>query len=165
VVETWPEAQRGRVAAFVLSSFPAGGVLAALTAGLILPNWRLLFLVAGIGAAIPLVVVGLLFPVRALTVGQQPWRGCRAGTTGSPESGSSLDRSVPALVAPPARLGRIVPPSRRERTVQRSAGRPDATVERPVLVEDVFDPSRVVRGEPDEIECEDHRVVGISPVE
>jgi MFS family permease len=60
VVETWPKAQRGRAAAFVLSSFPAGGVLAALAAGLILPNWRLLFLVAGTGAVVPLVLVGLL---------------------------------------------------------------------------------------------------------
>lgn len=61
VVETWPAAQRGRAAAFVLSSFPIGGVVAALLSGVLLPDWRLLFLIAGVGVVIPLVIVGLFF--------------------------------------------------------------------------------------------------------
>ncbi|WP_433662205.1 MFS transporter [Nocardia sp. CA-128927] len=58
VVETWPAAQRGRAAAFVLSSFPA---VAALLAGALLPNWRLLFFLAGIGVVVPLLIVGAFF--------------------------------------------------------------------------------------------------------
>jgi MFS family permease len=61
VVETWPAAQRGRAAAFVLSSFPVGGAVAALLAGALLPDWRLLFFLAGVGVVIPVVVVGLFF--------------------------------------------------------------------------------------------------------
>ncbi|WP_086668627.1 MFS transporter [Lentzea kentuckyensis] len=61
VVETWPAGQRGRAAAFVLSSFPIGGVVAAVLSGALLPDWRLLFLVAGAGVVIPLVIVGVFF--------------------------------------------------------------------------------------------------------
>lgn len=61
VVETWPAAQRGRAAAFVLSSFPVGGAVAAVMAGVLLPNWRLLFLLAGVGVLVPMVIVGLFF--------------------------------------------------------------------------------------------------------
>jgi MFS family permease len=61
VVETWPAAQRGRAVAFVLSSFPVGGVVAALLSGALLPDWRLLFLIGGVGVVVPLVIVGLFF--------------------------------------------------------------------------------------------------------
>ncbi|MBP2472121.1 MFS family permease [Crossiella equi] len=62
VVETWPARHRGRAAAFVLSSFPLGGALAAVLSGLLLPDWRLLFLVAGAAVVLPLVVVWVFFP-------------------------------------------------------------------------------------------------------
>ncbi|MFD4669566.1 MFS transporter [Lentzea sp. NPDC058450] len=61
VVETWPAAQRGRAVAFVLSSFPVGGVVAAVMSGALLPDWRLLFLLGGAGVVIPLVIVGVFF--------------------------------------------------------------------------------------------------------
>lgn len=61
VVETWPAAQRGRAVAFVLSSFPIGGVAAAVLSGALLPDWRLLFFVGGTSVVIPLVVVGVFF--------------------------------------------------------------------------------------------------------
>ncbi|ANZ43469.1 MFS transporter [Lentzea guizhouensis] len=61
VVETWPAAQRGRAVAFVLSSFPVGGVVAALMSGALLPNWRLLFFLGGVGVVVPLVIVGVFF--------------------------------------------------------------------------------------------------------
>ncbi|MEU0526058.1 MFS transporter [Streptomyces niveus] len=61
VVETWPAAQRGRAVAFVLSAFPIGGVIAAALSGALLPDWRLLFFIGGVGVVIPLVVVGLYF--------------------------------------------------------------------------------------------------------
>jgi MFS family permease len=61
VVETWPAAKRGRAVAFVLSSFPVGGAVAALLAGALLPNWRLLFFLAGVGVVVPLLIVGLFF--------------------------------------------------------------------------------------------------------
>lgn len=62
VVETWPSESRGKAAAFVLSSFPIGGAVAAILAGLLLPNWRLLFLVAGLAVVVPVLIVVLLFP-------------------------------------------------------------------------------------------------------
>jgi MFS family permease len=62
VVETWPSDSRGRAAAFVLSSFPIGGVLAAVLSGVFLPDWRLMFFVAGAGVVLPLLVVIPLFP-------------------------------------------------------------------------------------------------------
>lgn len=61
VVETWPAAQRGRAIAFVLSSFPIGGVVAAVLSGALLPDWRLLFFIGGVGVVIPLVIVGVFF--------------------------------------------------------------------------------------------------------
>ncbi len=61
VVETWPAAQRGRAIAFVLSSFPIGGVVAAVLSGALLPDWRLLFFLGGAGVVIPLVIVGVFF--------------------------------------------------------------------------------------------------------
>jgi MFS family permease len=61
VVETWPSEKRGRAAAFVLSSFPIGGAVAAVLSGLILPDWRLLFLVAGVAVLLPVLIVVLFF--------------------------------------------------------------------------------------------------------
>ncbi|MFD5033849.1 MFS transporter [Streptomyces sp. NPDC058405] len=71
VVETWPAAQRGRAVAFVLSSFPIGGVVAAVLSGALLPDWRLLFFIGGVGVVIPLVIVGLFFRESAEWVEQK----------------------------------------------------------------------------------------------
>ncbi|WP_203233463.1 MFS transporter [Streptomyces niveus] len=71
VVETWPAAQRGRAVAFVLSAFPIGGVIAAALSGALLPDWRLLFFIGGVGVVIPLVVVGLFFRESAEWVEQK----------------------------------------------------------------------------------------------
>jgi MFS family permease len=51
ITETWPAAQRGRAAAFVLSSWAIGQGTASFLAGKIIPafGWRALFLCAGIG--------------------------------------------------------------------------------------------------------------------
>lgn len=57
VVETWPPHLRGRAVAFVLSAFPIGGVLAALLARVLLPDWRLLFFISGVGVVIPVLLV------------------------------------------------------------------------------------------------------------
>ncbi|MGH3585679.1 MAG: MFS transporter [Pseudonocardia sp.] len=62
VVETWPSRSRGRAAAFVLSSFPIGGVAAALLSGVFLPDWRMMFFAAGVGVVLPLLVVIPFFP-------------------------------------------------------------------------------------------------------
>lgn len=61
VLETWPPHQRGKAVAFVLASFPIGGVAAAQLATLLMPNWRVMFLVAGLSAAIPLLIAIFLF--------------------------------------------------------------------------------------------------------
>ncbi|MFC7791031.1 MFS transporter [Streptomyces cinereoruber] len=61
VVETWPPKSRGRAAAFVISAFPAGGILAAVISRMILPDWRLLFLVAGAAVIAPVAIVLIWF--------------------------------------------------------------------------------------------------------
>ncbi|MFD6064533.1 MFS transporter [Rhodococcus wratislaviensis] len=61
VVETWPTKSRGRAAAFVISAFPAGGALAAVISGQFLPDWRLMFLVAGTAVVLPLFIVLVFF--------------------------------------------------------------------------------------------------------
>ncbi|HEX4252516.1 MAG TPA: MFS transporter [Pseudonocardia sp.] len=61
-VESWPAESRGRAAAFILSSFPVGGMVAAVLSGLSLPDWRLMFLIAGLGALLPLAFVWRYFP-------------------------------------------------------------------------------------------------------
>lgn len=61
VVETWPPQSRGRAAAFVLSSFPIGGAVAAVLSGLFLPDWRSMFLVAGIAVILPVLIVVVFF--------------------------------------------------------------------------------------------------------
>ncbi|NEA30258.1 MFS transporter [Streptomyces sp. SID13031] len=71
VVETWPTAQRGRAAAFVLSSFPAGGAIAAVVAAALLPDWRLLFFLAGAGVIVPILIIGFFFKESAEWVAQK----------------------------------------------------------------------------------------------
>ncbi|MEU6832177.1 MFS transporter [Nocardia beijingensis] len=61
VVETWPENSRGRAAAFVISAFPAGGAMAATISGWFLPDWRLMFLVAGAAVIMPVAIVLVFF--------------------------------------------------------------------------------------------------------
>jgi MFS family permease len=61
VVETWPPESRGRAAAFVISAFPAGGALAAVISGHFLPDWRLMFFVAGTAVVLPIAVVAAFF--------------------------------------------------------------------------------------------------------
>ncbi|MGW5863249.1 MFS transporter [Streptomyces sp. NPDC055239] len=61
VVETWPAKSRGRAAAFVISAFPAGGALAAVISGPLLPNWRLMFLIAGTAVIVPVLIVLVCF--------------------------------------------------------------------------------------------------------
>lgn len=56
VVENFPPHQRGKAVSFVLASFPIGGVVAAQLSRSLLPNWRLLFLVASLLAIVPLLL-------------------------------------------------------------------------------------------------------------
>ncbi|RAI35530.1 MFS transporter [Rhodoplanes roseus] len=58
IAETWPAAQRGRAAAFVMSSFPVGVGLASFFAGKIIPlwGWRALFLTAGVALIVAVYV-------------------------------------------------------------------------------------------------------------
>ncbi|MFJ9778973.1 MFS transporter [Amycolatopsis sp. NPDC101161] len=61
VVETWPPRSRGRAAAFVISAFPAGGAIAATISGQFLPDWRQMFLIAGVAVVVPVLVVAVFF--------------------------------------------------------------------------------------------------------
>ncbi|WP_422421160.1 MFS transporter [Pseudomonas sp. GZD-222] len=65
ICETWPPHQRARATGFVLSSFPVGAGIAALLAGALLPNWPLLFLLAGISTLIPVLYIFLFVPESA----------------------------------------------------------------------------------------------------
>jgi MFS family permease len=58
IAETWPKEQRGRAAAFVMSSFPVGVGLASFFAGNIIPvwGWRALFLSAGLALIVALYI-------------------------------------------------------------------------------------------------------------
>lgn len=58
IAETWPQHQRGRAAAFVMSSFPVGVGLASFLAGKIIPTWgwRALFLTAGVALVVAVYV-------------------------------------------------------------------------------------------------------------
>lgn len=62
IVETWPAEHRGRAVAFVLAAYPLGGASAAIIAGFFMPDWRLLFLVTGLSALLPLLMVIFFFP-------------------------------------------------------------------------------------------------------
>jgi MFS family permease len=95
VVETWPSESRGRAAAFVLSSFPIGGVAAAVLSGVFLPDWRLMFLVAGAGVVLPLLVVIPFFPESTA------WAAARAADAGGRVS-------VTEIFAPAVRWRTIV---------------------------------------------------------
>ena len=61
VVETWEPKYRGRAVAFVMSAFPVGGIIAAGIAGALDTNWRLMFMVSGIGVIVPIVIVLFAF--------------------------------------------------------------------------------------------------------
>ena len=63
IAESWPAKQRGRAAAFVLSSFPAGAGIAAFLASVIIPDfgWRSLFL-TGAGSIIAALYIYLFVP-------------------------------------------------------------------------------------------------------
>ena len=62
VAETWPAPQRGRVTMYVLSAYPVGAALAAFAGGILLPDWRLLFVVFGVGALFPAVYAFVFIP-------------------------------------------------------------------------------------------------------
>ncbi|XKM13958.1 MFS transporter [Orbaceae bacterium ac157xtp] len=63
IAETWPAKQRGRAAAFVLSSFPAGAGISAFLASVIIPEfgWRVLFL-AGAGSLLSAFYIYMFVP-------------------------------------------------------------------------------------------------------
>lgn len=61
ITETWPKHQRGKAIAFVLAAYPIGAASAAQLSAFVLPNWRLLFLVAGLAALLPLAFVVIAF--------------------------------------------------------------------------------------------------------
>ncbi|MEU2680500.1 MFS transporter [Streptomyces sp. NPDC007107] len=71
VVETWPAESRGRAAAFVISAFPAGGAIAAVISGPLLPDWRLMFLLAGTAVIVPVLVILVCFKESASWAAQK----------------------------------------------------------------------------------------------
>lgn len=63
IAETWPVRQRGRAAAFVLSSFPAGAGISAFLATIVIPvyGWRGLF-IAGAGSILAALYIYFFVP-------------------------------------------------------------------------------------------------------
>ncbi|PTW59463.1 sugar phosphate permease [Breoghania corrubedonensis] len=84
IAETFPPKQRGRAAAFVMSSFPVGVGLASFLAGKIIPafGWRALFLTAG--AALIVAAYVFLF-VKESEVWKEQREARRTGTHTAPE--------------------------------------------------------------------------------
>jgi MFS family permease len=99
VVETWPSESRGRAAAFVLSSFPIGGVVAAVVSGVFLPDWRLMFFVAGAAVVLPVLVVVLFFRESSA------WA---EGKAARAEAGTDRPVSVTEIFAPDVRRRTII---------------------------------------------------------
>lgn len=62
VTETWPAHQRARAIGFVLSSFPIGAAIAAMAAASFLPDWKMLFMVAGVSTLIPVAYLFFFVP-------------------------------------------------------------------------------------------------------
>ncbi|MFK0008443.1 MFS transporter [Paenarthrobacter sp. NPDC090520] len=83
IVESWPPSQRGRAVAFVLAAYPLGGASAALIAGFFMPDWRLLFLVTGLSALVPLLMVVFFFPESKAWLAE---RAARSAAVGRPAS-------------------------------------------------------------------------------
>lgn len=84
IAETWPPQQRGRAAAFVMSSFPVGVGLASFFAGKIIPTmgWRVLFLTAGLAL---LVAVYIFFFVDESEAWKAQRDARRSGAVAEPE--------------------------------------------------------------------------------
>lgn len=84
IAETWPPQQRGRAAAFVMSSFPVGVGLASFFAGKIIPTmgWRVLFLTAGLAL---LVAVYIFFFVDESEAWKAQCDARRSGAVAEPE--------------------------------------------------------------------------------
>lgn len=61
VHEAWPAERRGIAVTFVLAAFPFGALVAAQLSSLLMPDWRLLFLVSGLGGLLPLLIIVFLF--------------------------------------------------------------------------------------------------------
>ncbi|MGO4003374.1 MFS transporter [Pseudomonas fluorescens] len=57
IAETWPQHQRARATAFVISAFPIGAIIAALAARYMLPEWRTLFFYSGIAVLLPIAYI------------------------------------------------------------------------------------------------------------
>ncbi|UVJ46232.1 MFS transporter [Pseudomonas sp. LS1212] len=95
VTETWPPHQRARAIGFVLSSFPVGASIAALAAGAFLPDWEMLFLVAGVSTLIPVVYILLFVPE------SQEWKAQKALSRTNSGVGSNV--SIGEIFAPELR--------------------------------------------------------------
>lgn len=89
VHEAWPAERRGIAVTFVLAAFPFGALVAAQLSSLLMPDWRMLFLVAGLGGLLPLLIILFLFKE------SETWQAeCReslerreaAGTTSAPST-------------------------------------------------------------------------------
>ena len=59
IAETWPQHQRARANAFVISAFPIGAIIASLAAKYMLPEWRTLFFFSGIAVILPIAYIVL----------------------------------------------------------------------------------------------------------
>ena len=84
IAETWPPQQRGRAAAFVLSSFPAGAGCASFLAAVLLPTygWRVLFL-CGAGAVLAAGYIYLFVPESEVWKEQKRSRAIESGGSGN----------------------------------------------------------------------------------
>ena len=94
VTENWPKERRAVALTFVLSSYPIGGLVAAQLSSFMLPHWREMFLIAGLGAILPLVIV--IFCFRESQMWLEERNLPLPGDAGAPEKANSSIREIMA---------------------------------------------------------------------
>lgn len=99
VTENWPAERRSVALTFVLSSYPIGGLVAAQLSKFMLPHWREMFLVAGLTAIIPLLIVIFLF--RESEMWQQERDHARTGAGGAVGAPEKTTSSLQEILAQP----------------------------------------------------------------
>lgn len=97
VHEAWPAKHRGRAIAFVMSSWPAGYIVAAWIARTVLPEygWRRLFLLGG-GALLGALYVALFVPESAEWLQKRRERAAQPGGAARPEHSRIREIFAPA---------------------------------------------------------------------
>lgn len=102
VTENWPVQRRSVALTFVLSSYPIGGLVAAQLSKFMLPHWREMFLVAGLSAIVPLLIVIFLFRESEMWQQERSYNlNSAASTSGAGRSPEKAKSSIQEILTQP----------------------------------------------------------------